>query len=196
VAAAAIGLVVLVGLYVWRQEWIFLPLAGFALLSVVADALTWRRASLALRRGDFAPVTPPGGSTLARREDPELGAIEMRAGEDGWCLDALIDRVQVVVTLAGDDAGPSPAARATWLSVRDRIVELWATATATVVTWWAEQGRKVDASEVAPERIDVTPDALFDGGDVVFWLQVASDDDGTYYVPTRDGKSLLVHRDS
>ena len=105
----------------------------------------------------------------------------------------VVDGSPVELELAAGEA-----ARELWGKAEPRVGELWAMVVEHTRAWQRDLGAPAvsDPGDFRLSSIDVTPDAPFEGGELVFWFELASDPDGTYAVPMHDDQPLSVHRDS
>lgn len=185
----------LLALYIAVRDRTVLGLALFAAFFVLMEAITWWTAHRDLQRAP-APGKQPRVEEL--RVDRELGRIEWRSEYESWCLDCAIPGHSFTVTLEGSrEAGPSVAAKALWTSIEPRVAELWTEVVAYTLAWAVREGTEpLRAQALAPTSLSIAPEELIEGGDIALNFEVASDPDGSYFVPFRRGRPLFVHRDA
>jgi len=194
-AIGAIFVIGLLALYRWWPHWPVLLALAVALLGMLFAAIRWFEARSSLRRDPAPVVTTRLVRVQELRDDPELGTIEWQEDEESWCVGLSLDGETVVVRLEGTRAeGPSDAARALWLSVAARVPELWSDVVHFACTSF--DAFPLVADDLALTSIHAAPAEPLDGGELIFFFEVATDPNGTYCVPLHDGRPLYVHRDS
>lgn len=200
IAVAVTFILGLLGLYWWWSHWFVLVLLGLQVLFIVMETITWLDARRRLKHPelDSEPRRSVRRRPTEERQDPDVGKIEWRPEEESWCTDYLLDDEQVVVRLDGTrEEGPKDASKAMWNAIKPRVPGLWAEVAAYANSWSVREGAvPLEASDLAVNGLDISPDNPLEDGEVVFHFYAATDPDGSYFVPLHDGKPLLVHRDS
>jgi hypothetical protein len=129
-------------------------------------------------------------------ENPALGSLRLKDSE--WQFQIRVGDQPVEASVP--DEGGNPCAEALKVAQASAAVmqALWKAAVDyTVGEFTALKPRfKIEPSEFELEAVSFHAPGSFEGGEVVFWFRIASDKNGSYFVPLHHGEPLLWHRDS
>lgn len=153
-----------------------------ALLAVVAFFIAIRS----------VPVSEPA----THGGEPDLAPLTWKPKDERWCQTVVFRGGALEVCLDGNETGPSAEAMGAWLDLRPRLQEQWDVVVDYAIRETARGGvQTYEPDELAVTSVDICPEDPFDGGDIVFWFTIASELGVVFYVPLRDGRPLLLHRD-
>lgn len=128
--------------------------------------------------------------------EPDLAPLTWKPKAERWCQTVVFRGGALEICLDGNETGPSAEAMGTWLDLRSRLQDQWDSVVEYTIRKTARAGvQSYEPDEFAPTSVDVCPEDPFDGGDTVFWFTIASELGVVFYVPLRDGRPLLLHRD-